>query len=486
MKRTISPFSDRKKVHNESHFPKKHLSCAKTGKHPARLLTRIAESAYDRLHLEKHAVKLQGELTQLGCGRKNCVRDYYVEKISHMLLLLIACIVLLLTVLFAESRKSRSIAGGLLDRPGYGESGTDRSLNLTIMGEAESEAVSVHLAPRLYTRAEARKLLRFAEEELLEKLPGNNPGPDEIRDSLFIPSSLQDSAVQAEYYITPSGMIGEDGSIIGEPSEDGTLVSVSATLTCQDEEREIECSVRIFPPLLSAQEAFHKKIRDAVESAQTENPSGPQIRLPDEVDGRKLSWSYPREGTVRMLLLLLLLLPAAYWFHKDSAVQDRAKARKTQLELDYSQLLWKLTMLLSAGLTIRGSFTRIAAQYEMQKRDHEKSSKKSGTRYVYEEMLLALREMQSGTPEASAYENFGRRCGLPAYIKLGSLLSQNLKKGSKGLTSLLEHEAVLSLEQHKMAARKMGEKAGIRMLLPMILMFGVVLVILMVPAFLSM
>ena len=37
-----------------------------------------------------------------------------------------------------------------------------------------------------------------------------------------------------------------------------------------------------------------------------------------------------------------------------------------------------------------------------------------------------------------------------------------------------------------MAVRKMGEKAVIRMLLPMILMFGVVLIILMVPAFLTM
>ena len=101
-------------------------------------------------------------------------------------------------------------------------------------------------------------------------------------------------------------------------------------------------------------------------------------------------------------------------------------------------------------------------------------------------MRLTLREMNSGVPEAGAYENFGRRCSLPAYIKLGSLLSQNLKKGSKGLNALLEHEAVLSMEQHKMAVRKLGEKASVKMLLPMILMFGVVLIILMVPAFLSM
>lgn len=227
-------------------------------------------------------------------------------------------------------------------------------------------------------------------------------------------------------------------------------------------------------------------IREAVESAQTENPSDPQMKLPTEVDGRALHWSYPQEGTVRMLLVLLLILPAAYWVHADSRVKDLAKARQEQLELDYSQLLWKLTMLLSAGLTIRGSFTRIAAQYESERKRASGAAAGNTKHYVYEEMILTLREMRSGVPEASAYENFGRRCALPSYIKLGSLLSQNLKKGSKGLTSLLEHEAVLSLEQHKMAVRKMGEKAGIRMLMPMILMFGVVLVVLMVPAFLSM
>jgi len=42
------------------------------------------------------------------------------------------------------------------------------------------------------------------------------------------------------------------------------------------------------------------------------------------------------------------------------------------------------------------------------------------------------------------------------------------------------------MEQHKMAVRRLGEKASVKMLLPMVLMFGVVLIILMVPAFLSM
>jgi hypothetical protein len=244
-------------------------------------------------------------------------------------------------------------------------------------------------------------------------------------------------------------------------------------------------------------------------------------------------------------MILMLVIPIAFWAREDSKVHDAAKARQAQLELDYSQVLWKLTMLLSAGLTIRGAFSRITDQYEAEiaekygtqsarrprpRPERQRSAEKQpctgkqtytekqpctgkqaytekqtctgkqantrmqtsirktegGKRYVYEEMLLTIREMSSGVPEASAYENFGRRCGLPMYIKLGSLLSQNLKKGSKGLTTLLEHEAVLSMDQHKMAVRKLGERASVKMLLPMVLMFGVVLIILMVPAFLSM
>ena len=232
--------------------------------------------------------------------------------------------------------------------------------------------------------------------------------------------------------------------------------------------------------------------------AQLADPTGAEVKLPSKVDGRVLNWSYPRDSSLTLIMILMLVLPIAFWAREDSKVHDAAKARLAQLELDYSQLLWKLTMLLSAGLTIRGAFTRITDQYEAQRgtrqapgqrekaRRGSTAAPEAGKRYVYEEMLLTIREMNSGVPEASAYENFGRRCALPMYIKLGSLLSQNLKKGSKGLTALLEHEAVLSMDQHKMAVRKLGERASVKMLLPMVLMFGVVLIILMVPAFLGM
>ena len=433
-------------------------------------------SGHSRSRMLGKNEKLSRELMELGTGRKNCVQSYYVKKISGFLMVALGCLAVLTVILVVEHRQDRRITDGVLERPDYGEGGKDQSLMLRI-GEEESEAFDVHLDARAYTRPQIRTLLNNATSRLEELLPGENASLDAVRTALCLPTTLEDGAVSVEYYITPGGLIDEDGSICGEPEPEGSLVMINATLTCQDKTSTYECAARIFPPILSASEQLQENIRSAVEAARTADPTGAQVKLPDSVDGKALSWSYPKDSSLTLIMILMLVLPIAYWAREDSKIHDAAKERLSQLELDYSQLLWKLTMLLSAGLTIRGAFTRITDQYEA-----EHTSK----RYVYEEMLLTLREMRSGVPEASAYENFGRRCSLPAYIKLGSLLSQNLKKGSKGLTALLEHEAVLSMDQHKMAVRKLGERASVKMLLPMILMFGVVLVILMVPAFLSM
>ena len=141
--------------------------------------------------------------------------------------------------------------------------------------------------------------------------------------------------------------------------------------------------------------------------------------------------------------------------------------------MEYASFLYKLMALLRAGLTIRGAFERLAQSRQV--REH----------YIDEEIRRCCNEMKSGVPEAQAYENFGRRCQLPEYIKMGTILAQNLRKGSDGLADLLEAEALRGMEERHQLARKLGEQAGTKLLFPMMLMFGVVLIILMAPALMS-
>ena len=65
------------------------------------------------------------------------------------------------------------------------------------------------------------------------------------------------------------------------------------------------------------------------------------------------------------------------------------------------------------------------------------------------------------------------------------MLSQNLRQGSRGITELLSREAEEAFEDRKNLAKKLGEEAGTKMMIPMFIMLAVVFIIVIVPAFFS-
>jgi pilus assembly protein TadC len=128
-------------------------------------------------------------------------------------------------------------------------------------------------------------------------------------------------------------------------------------------------------------------------------------------------------------------------------------------------------------MTVRRAWEKMAYDYQ--------NNSNGQVRYVYEEMLKTCSELQSGISERDAYERFGKRCNTKEYIKLSSLLAQNVKKGSKDIIRLLEQEASAAFFEHKNLARKKGEEAGTKLLIPMIMMLAVVMVIVLFPAMTS-
>jgi hypothetical protein len=171
-------------------------------------------------------------------------------------------------------------------------------------------------------------------------------------------------------------------------------------------------------------------------------------------------------------------MAAGIWFLSDKELDSRMKKRKDQMLFDYPEIINKFTLLVNAGMTIKQAWSKIAEDY------FQKSGEKSiNKRYAYEEMLVTVHELKLGIPEETAYEQFGRRAGVLPYIKLSSLIAQDLKKGNKGLTELLGREALEAFEERKDLAKRLGEEAGTKLLLPMMIMLIIVFLIIMIPAF---
>ena len=158
--------------------------------------------------------------------------------------------------------------------------------------------------------------------------------------------------------------------------------------------------------------------------------------------------------------------------------KEQRKKEIRQMQFDYPQLINKFSLYIGAGMTVRRAWIQIVKEYDKEKHY-------LGERTVYEEMRYTMNELKNGRPESECYEAFGRKCESPVYRKFGMLLSQNLRKGTKGLTNLLQREAQEAFEERKNMAKKLGEEAGTKLMIPLFLMLAVVFVIVTVPAFLT-
>ena len=145
--------------------------------------------------------------------------------------------------------------------------------------------------------------------------------------------------------------------------------------------------------------------------------------------------------------------------------------------MDYPEIVNKLALYMGAGMTIRNAFIKMGEDY--------KKYRKERRRYVYEEILITCNELQSGRSEMDAYDHFGKRCQDSVYMKLCTLLTQNIRKGSNDLLHMLRQEADNAFAERKSLAKKLGEEAGTKLLFPMIMMLCIVMVIIMIPAYFS-
>lgn len=248
----------------------------------------------------------------------------------------------------------------------------------------------------------------------------------------------------------------------------------------EDETKQVlhEIPVRLYPPKKTGEEGLARKIQTKVEEEESKHQTKEKLSLPKNIDGKEVAYYAPmnfRGITVLGMGIVMVILLGC--LDKQDKKQEK-KNRENEMMRDYPEIVNQLTLLLGAGMTCKNAWGKIVE-------DYRKRIESQGQRAAYEEMKLTWNEMQSGITERECYERFGRRCGVQSYIKLGALLSQNLRRGTKGITDVLRIEGIHAFEQRKASAKRQGEEAGTKLLLPMFFMLGIVLVIVVVPAFLS-
>lgn len=370
--------------------------------------------------------------------------------------------------------------GHFLERRENGKGSYEETLELEIEGYEDSRKYEVVVPEQHLSETEQQEYLAAAVEEIQVDFPGDNESVNCIREKVAIRDVYQDGKVSAAWTFDKYKTVNYDGEVVAEDlPEDGELVKAVVVLSCEEAERTEEFYFRVFPAEREAEDEIIWQIGKELEGQEPEKAE-PYIELPQEMDGHRLNWREETDRTPEKLLFFGGVLAVFVPLIKQSRQQEEQKKRVRLLELEYPDMVSKIALLLGAGMTLQGAIRKIALNYSG-KREQRLVEEQP----AYEELLVVCREIENGIGEGAAYERFGKRCERAEYRKLGNLLAQNLRKGSSGIMALLEEEAERAFEERKGAARRYGEEAGTKLLFPMMLMLGLVMIVLMVPAVLA-
>lgn len=176
-------------------------------------------------------------------------------------------------------------------------------------------------------------------------------------------------------------------------------------------------------------------------------------------------------GNSPAALLFGVMLAAMLMWYLDEKLNDQLNERRDELLSDMPQMLSKLTLLVNSGMIVRDAWVKVAY---------------GGERALYKEMRNTVEEMRNGVSSMDAYRNFADRCAIKEIRRFSSTLIQNLQKGNAELAIFLREMSEEMWEEKKHLAKRKGEAANSKLLLPIGMIFVGILIMIMVPAFAGM
>lgn len=383
-----------------------------------------------------------------------------------------------------DNSKEMGIVTVNFEEPGQGSS--DKQIYAKVNDIWEKWNVSI--PEKSLTQQEVENLFDECEQVLDEEILGDNQWNREMGSPQIISKDLNLSRTSygglvIEYLVEPEECIGANGEIqwdyifqeMDKKGENQINVKIRISMNYADYTQEYIKNFIITKDI----EKYHEYLmqQQINEEGKKENN---QFTLPTNIDGNNIEYKNgsKEENKGATYFVLGIISAICLYAARKKEIKSKLEERRNQLETDYSTVVSKLTLLCQAGSTISNAWNQIV-------NDYLNNKSIIGRRYVYEEMLIALYQLKSGVSEREVYESFGRRCELPIYIKFGCLLEQNVMKGTKGLKELLEQEVRESFANRKLLAKKRGEEASTKLLLPMAAMLIITMAIVVVPAFLS-
>lgn len=404
------------------------------------------------------------------------VNDHYVVQYSLIFMVVFLGNLLCLGAWISAHSNPLLINGNSIARNPNGEGEIPIELSAQIDGE-ETEIFDYLVEERVYTEQETEALYQQAVASLEDAIRGENESLEDVRKDLQLITALEGYPFEISWESSNYALVNVDGTVDNRDLTEGEIVTLTVHFRYEEQTRDYQLYVKVNPVIYTDKELLRKQMEELMGMQAEKTKHEETMVLPENLGEKRIIWQEIIEDSSGYFLVLILITAGVLYWGRSRDLDQKLERRKRELLMDYPEIVNKLALYMGAGMTIRNAFFKMGEDYKKQS-DRRK-------RYVYEEIVMVCYELQSGRSEAEAYDHLGKRCQVQAYMKLSALLSQNIRKGSNDLLQMLRQEADNAFAERKGLAKKLGEEAGTKLLLPMMMMLCIVMVIIMIPAYFS-
>lgn len=408
----------------------------------------------------------------IGQNPRELADQYFQKKKKEMILILIVAVFIVAVCGFNDFQNSK-VENNVISRKEAEGSKTEVSLQIKTEEEEWQDIVLV-LYPKEYSEEELNEMYTQACGLLPDIICMENADLDIVKSDLNLVQEISGFPFYISWRSSKVHIINEQGVLSIKEDIVDEEVELTAVFTYDNWEKEFSLPVHV---QTEKQENLLRSLEEELKDQEKQTRQEKEFSLPEKYMNHSLEWRYLPNNTSLILGLFLTVIIPVISYQKDQEIHKQTEIRKKQLQESFPDFISKLILLMEAGMSIKGAFFRIGEDYR----------KKNGGKknYLYEELLYVCRQMKNGLTEKEGYELLGRRCDISCYKKLSGLLIQHLQKGGSSILESLREESIRASEEEKRNIQKKGEEMGTKLLFPMILMLGIVMVFIMVPALFS-
>jgi len=400
--------------------------------------------------------------------------QYLIKKSKYLSLSLLSGLVLAGIIFVSEIQNQEILESNQIIREDY--LGTDKKIPAIVKSEHyEDFQVDIPVTHHNYTKEEVDVNFIEAEEWFLNQVLLQNDSFEYIVSDLSFPSSYQEKQVDIQYASSNYAILSDTGKIHNEEIDKEEKVTLRVTFSYENYSTEKNYLFHVFPKILSKEETFEKEIEDLLDDVDGNQKETNSLILPSSVGKESIQFVEKKSSTFALVIVLFLFGSVLLSFGMDRDVVQTFQRRKEDLLYSYPEFVSKLALLIGSGMSVTGAIRRIYNTLESSSTDEA----------LTQELGIFIRNIDNGISTEIALEELGRRTSLSIYRKFCSILITNMKKGSINLKTVLNEEAEQAFLLYQSQIRKKGEEASTKLLLPMSMMLGVVIAIILVPAFLT-